>query len=189
MRRGPDAPRRSPPTAATVRSPRRTACPTICSPTLTATVERLIADNPGVRPEALAGAHVRSTPTRASAVGPELLEFARDPDLLDMVAELLGPDLIVWGSHVFAKPAGTGQAVPWHQDGGYWGHIRPLEALTAWIAIDPADARERVPAGRPRIAHPGCARPRRVRDDPDLALNLAVDATRGRRGLGPRRRA
>jgi hypothetical protein len=141
---------------------------------LTDTVSALIAENPGVRPEALAGAHVAVNADTGVRGRPELLDFARDPDLLDMVAALLGPDLIVWGSHVFAKPAGRGQAVPWHQDGGYWGHIRPLEALTAWIAIDPATRDNgclRVLPGshlRGELAHG-------VRDDPSLALNLAVD--------------
>ena len=61
---------------------------------LTACVEGLIADNPGVRPEALAGAHVAFNADTGVRGRPELLDFARDPDLLDLVESLLGPDLM-----------------------------------------------------------------------------------------------
>lgn len=141
--------------------------------TLRAAVAGLIADNPGIRPEGLAGAHVRRNGDTGVRGRAELLACARHPDLLDMVAQLLGPDLIVWGSHVFAKPAGDGRAVPWHQDGEYWGHIRPLEALTAWIAIDPADAENgclRVVPGSHTRGTLGHA----VSPDPALALNIAL---------------
>ncbi len=142
---------------------------------VTAAVEGLIADNPGIRPEALAGAHVARNGDTGVRGRAELLDCARHPDLLDMVAQLLGPDLIVWGSHVFAKPAGDGQAVPWHQDGEYWRHIRPLEALTAWIAIDPATPRNgclRVLPGSHTRGSLGHA----VSPDPALALNIALDS-------------
>ena len=36
---------------------------------------------------------------------------------------------------LFAKPAGTGRKVPWHQDGEYWP-LKPLSTCTVWIAID-----------------------------------------------------
>ena len=39
------------------------------------------------------------------------------------------------GIQLFCKPAGTGLAVPWHQDGHFWP-IRPLATCTVWIAID-----------------------------------------------------
>jgi ectoine hydroxylase-related dioxygenase (phytanoyl-CoA dioxygenase family) len=141
---------------------------------LTAAVEGLITDNPAIRPEGLAGAHVlrnRDTGVRGRE---EFLACARHPDLLDMVAQLLGPDLIVWGSHVFAKPAGDGRAVPWHQDGEYWGHIRPMEALTAWIAIDPAGVENgclRVIPG----SHTRGALGHTVSADASLALSIALE--------------
>jgi hypothetical protein len=76
---------------------------------LTAAVEALIGQNPEVRPEALSGAHVPRNADTGVRGRPELLDCARHPDLLDMAEQLLGPDLIVWGSHVFAKPAGDGR--------------------------------------------------------------------------------
>lgn len=36
---------------------------------------------------------------------PAWLEFAREPAILDMVEQLIGTDLILWGTTVFGKPA------------------------------------------------------------------------------------
>jgi ectoine hydroxylase-related dioxygenase (phytanoyl-CoA dioxygenase family) len=51
------------------------------------------------------------------------------------VEQLIGPDIILWGCHVFCKPAGDGHETPWHQDGHYWP-IRPLATCTVWVALD-----------------------------------------------------
>ena len=47
--------------------------------------------------------------------------------------------MILWGSQLFCKPAGTGLPVPWHQDGHFWP-IRPLATCTVWLALDDVDA-------------------------------------------------
>jgi len=65
------------------------------------------------------------------------LNFARIPEVLDMVEQVLGPNVALWNSSFFAKPAGGGHATPWHQDGEYWP-VRPLATCTVWIAIDAA---------------------------------------------------
>jgi hypothetical protein len=67
--------------------------------------------------------------------GRAFMEVALLPEILNMVSQLLGPDLVLWGSQVFAKPAHTGMEVPWHQDSHFW-QMRPLVACTVWIAID-----------------------------------------------------
>lgn len=63
------------------------------------------------------------------------LNVAREPMVLDCVEQILGPDVALWNSSFFAKPAENGRKTPWHQDGEYWP-IRPLATCTAWIAID-----------------------------------------------------
>lgn len=65
------------------------------------------------------------------------LEFAVLPEILDIVEQLIGPDIIVWSSALFCKSPVRGKSTPWHQDAQYWP-IRPLETTTVWIAIDPA---------------------------------------------------
>lgn len=63
------------------------------------------------------------------------LDFARDDRILDMVAQIIGPDIALWNSSFFAKPAKVGSRTPWHQDGEYWP-IRPLATCSVWIAVD-----------------------------------------------------
>ncbi len=65
------------------------------------------------------------------------LNYARNPEILDMVEQVIGPDFALWNSSFFAKPAGGGMRTPWHQDGEYWP-IRPLATCTVWIAVDDA---------------------------------------------------
>jgi ectoine hydroxylase-related dioxygenase (phytanoyl-CoA dioxygenase family) len=105
-------------------------------------LDRLIRDNPGVRPEKLVSAHrvragggANDEGTRGQA---EFLALAKNPQILDAVEQLIGPDIILWGCHVFCKPAGEGYETPWHQDGHYWP-IRPLANCTVWVALDESD--------------------------------------------------
>ena len=65
------------------------------------------------------------------------LNYARIPAIVDMVEQLIGPDLALWNSSFFAKPALNGRRTPWHQDGEYWP-IRPVATCTVWLAIDPS---------------------------------------------------
>lgn len=104
-------------------------------------LDRLIRGNPGVRPEKLVSAHLAGRGDSANDEGVRgqaaFLELAQDPQILDVVEQLIGPDIILWGCHVFCKPAGDGHETPWHQDGHYWP-IRPLANCTVWVALDPS---------------------------------------------------
>ena len=53
-------------------------------------------------------------------------------------ANLLGPDVVAWGSHFFCKMPRDGKTVSWHQDASYWP-LTPSKAVTVWLAIDDAD--------------------------------------------------
>jgi ectoine hydroxylase-related dioxygenase (phytanoyl-CoA dioxygenase family) len=105
-------------------------------------LDELIQRNPGVRPEKLVSAHVeRGGQGQDNGEGvrgvADFLALARDPDIVDLVSDAIGQDLILWGCHVFCKPAGDGYETPWHQDGHYWP-IRPLATCTVWLALDPS---------------------------------------------------
>lgn len=54
------------------------------------------------------------------------------------VRDLLGENVIGWGSHFFCKMPGDGKQVAWHQDASYWP-LSPSKAVTGWLAIDDAD--------------------------------------------------
>jgi len=100
-----------------------------------AEVDDLIARHPDVRPELLSGPH-NPWGQSAKIVGSwTWLEFCRFHEIVDMVEQLIGPDVILWGSQLFCKPASHGMAVPWHQDGQYWP-LDPLATVTVRIAIE-----------------------------------------------------
>ncbi|MDZ4687160.1 MAG: phytanoyl-CoA dioxygenase family protein [Planctomycetaceae bacterium] len=61
-----------------------------------------------------------------------------EPRIVDAVSDLLGENVIGWGSHFFCKMPGDGKAVAWHQDASYWP-LSPSKAVTVWLAIDDAD--------------------------------------------------
>jgi hypothetical protein len=63
------------------------------------------------------------------------LDFAIQAENLDSVAQLIGEDIIVWGSAFFCKKGIGGKKTPWHQDAAYWP-IVPMAASTVWIAFD-----------------------------------------------------
>jgi ectoine hydroxylase-related dioxygenase (phytanoyl-CoA dioxygenase family) len=71
------------------------------------------------------------------------LRYGRVYDLLTdrritaYVKDLLGENVIGWGSHFFCKMPGDGKRVSWHQDASYWP-LSPSKAVTVWLAIDDA---------------------------------------------------
>ncbi|MBX2878700.1 MAG: phytanoyl-CoA dioxygenase family protein [Granulosicoccus sp.] len=58
--------------------------------------------------------------------------------LLDAVAELIGPDIMVYNSVYIIKEPHTASHVSWHQDLTYWG-LDSDEQVSAWIALSVAD--------------------------------------------------
>lgn len=135
----------------------------------------LLEKNPGVRPEKLVSAHIEGDNGEGVHGVAAFLDLARDPEIVDLVSGVIGDDVILWGCHVFCKPAAEGFETPWHQDGHYWP-IRPLATCTAWVALEPstrANGCLRVIPGshRERALHP------HLREDrSDLTLNQRLDA-------------
>ena len=77
---------------------------------------------------------LRSYPDRLL---PSFDRLIRHPRLVDAVSQILGPDLMVWGSGLFIKEANTPSYVSWHQDLTYWG-LDDMQEVTAWVALSPA---------------------------------------------------
>ncbi|MEZ6114948.1 MAG: phytanoyl-CoA dioxygenase family protein [Pirellulaceae bacterium] len=65
-------------------------------------------------------------------------QILTEPRIVDYVADLLGPNVVGWGSHYFCKMPRDGKAVSWHQDASYWP-LTPSKTVTVWLAIDDAD--------------------------------------------------
>ena len=68
---------------------------------------------------------------------PWVYALASHANILDVVAALLGPDLIIWSTQWFPKPPGDPTYINWHQDGAYWG-LQPSDVCTAWVALTPS---------------------------------------------------
>ncbi|MBI1310138.1 hypothetical protein GC176_02435 [bacterium] len=74
----------------------------------------------------------------------------RDEEILDIVEQLIGTDIVLWGCQAFCKPPGDWMEVPWHQDGNYWP-IRPLATCTLWIPQVSSPRRHSGQSGTRRI--------------------------------------
>ena len=95
------------------------------------------AETPGFDPDFILGPYLSQPGAQGTKGDPKWIEFARHPVILDMVSQVAGPDLILWGMTLFGKPAHGGKETPWHQDGDYYP-IEPLETVSVWIALDDA---------------------------------------------------
>ena len=140
-----------------------------------AALERLMEENPDLPPERLIAPHIPRAADKASPVYGAFFRLASDPAILDLVEGAAGPDIVLWGSSVFCKPAGTGRAVPWHQDGRYWP-IRPLATTSCWIAFDDATVENGCLRALPGSHRARKLFPHRLVDDPEKVLNRELDA-------------
>lgn len=68
---------------------------------------------------------------------PWAADLVRHPRILDMVASVIGPDILVFHTTVWLKQPHSENYVPWHQDSTYFG-LAPFEHVTAWVALTPS---------------------------------------------------
>lgn len=68
----------------------------------------------------------------------KVYDLLTHPEIISCVRDLLGENVIGWGSHFFCKMPHDGKSVAWHQDASYWP-LTPSKAVTVWLAIDDAD--------------------------------------------------
>jgi len=136
--------------------------------------DRLLADNPDITSDIMLGPHLERSGAQGVQGSREWLEFATEPDILGMVSQVAGEDLVLWGTTIFGKPAGCGKATPWHQDGDYYP-IEPLETCTVWMALDDA-----TPENGCMRYLPGSHKERRLfphhwEEDDGLSINQVID--------------
>lgn len=60
------------------------------------------------------------------------------PTLVQIAVDLLGPNVIGWGSHFFCKLPEEAKPVHWHQDVFFWP-MSHSKSITIWLAIDDTD--------------------------------------------------
>jgi hypothetical protein len=68
---------------------------------------------------------------------PWAYELAVAPRVLDAAEQVLGPDLLVWATELFAKRPGDPLFIAWHRDRTYMG-FDTRKTVTAWIALAPS---------------------------------------------------
>lgn len=107
-------------------------------------LERVVAE--GGNSYSISSAHMRYG---------RVYDILTDRRIVDCVGDLLGDNVIGWGSHFFCKMPHDGKAVAWHQDASYWP-LSPSKAVTVWLAVDNADCENacmRFIAGSHHVGH------------------------------------
>ncbi|HIC03433.1 TPA: phytanoyl-CoA dioxygenase family protein [Candidatus Poribacteria bacterium] len=69
---------------------------------------------------------------------PHIYDLIVDNRILDYVGDLLGENIICWGTHYFCKLPGDSKQISFHQDASYWP-LTPSKTVTVWLAIDDTD--------------------------------------------------
>jgi hypothetical protein len=96
---------------------------------------QLVAGNPQAQGAIRSPHLVAGTASKGLTIEASWFHIAADPNLLDIVEQLIGPDIILWTSTLFFKPP-LGAATPWHRDGCPFVNLENTEsAVTAWIAV------------------------------------------------------
>jgi len=68
----------------------------------------------------------------------QVYDLLCNPKIVGYVSDILGSNIIGWGSHFFCKLPQDNKIVAWHQDASYWP-MTPSKTVTVWLAIDSAD--------------------------------------------------
>jgi hypothetical protein len=104
----------------------------------------------------------------------KVYDLLTHPRIVAHVKDLLGENVVGWGSHYFCKMPGDGKVVNWHQDASYWP-LTPSKAVTVWLAIDDADVENACMRFIPGSHHHGHLTYHLTEDSPDAVLNQEVE--------------
>jgi hypothetical protein len=75
--------------------------------------------------------------SQAHVHSPWACDLVRHPRVLDVIEDIIGPDILVWTSTFFIKEPGSKTFAAWHQDGAYFG-LEPKMQVCAWVALTDA---------------------------------------------------
>ncbi len=109
---------------------------TLFSPAEAADIRRELEEAERRWPEALQGAGRNNAHLTLTCLD----EVVHHPVLLDAIEDIIGPDILAYGSVLFIKEPHDPGFVSWHQDCRYMG-LEPHEvAVSAWLALTPSNA-------------------------------------------------
>jgi non-heme Fe2+,alpha-ketoglutarate-dependent halogenase len=69
---------------------------------------------------------------------PWMWDIIRTPRILDAVEDIIGPNILCWGSSFFSKQAHDTRFVSWHQDSTYYG-LSEQSTVNVWYAFSASD--------------------------------------------------
>ena len=104
----------------------------------------------------------------------KVYDLLTHPRIVARVRDILGENVVGWGSHYFCKMPNDGKVVHWHQDASYWP-LTPSKAVTVWLAIDDADVENACMRYIPRSHHFGHLTYRLTEEGEDAVLNQQVE--------------
>jgi non-haem Fe2+, alpha-ketoglutarate-dependent halogenase len=120
-----------------------------------------------------AGGDSYSISTAHLKYGP-VYDLITHPRIVQCVRDLLGENVVGWGSHYFCKLPRDGKVVHWHQDASYWP-MTPSKTVTAWLAIDDADVENACMRFIPGSHHFGHLTYQLTEEAEDAVLNQRVE--------------
>lgn len=89
-------------------------------------LDRMLADlHPDLKPDEIYSAHQQEE---------WILKIAASSALLDVIERHIGPNIVLWSTHLICKAPKTGRPIPWHQDKTYWNTSKL--AGSVWLALD-----------------------------------------------------
>ena len=90
--------------------------------------------------------------------------LATNPLILDAVEQILGPNLMIWATELFAKhPMDANVSINWHRDQPYMG-LSPEHITTAWVSLCHSNAEN------------GCMRVIPIVEDPNYPRDWSNDS-------------
>jgi len=60
-------------------------------------------------------------------------DLVREPEILDALEDLIGPDILIFTFRVWPKEPGSPSIVSWHQDHTY--HMLDCDSVSAWVSL------------------------------------------------------
>jgi non-haem Fe2+, alpha-ketoglutarate-dependent halogenase len=112
---------------------------------------------------------------KAHMICPWVDEMIREPTILDATEDLIGPDILCWGTSLRAKAADGKTFAGWHQDTAY-AEVKPIVVIIA-LALSPSRAENGCIRGVP-ASHLGPLLPHKeaFRTDSLLSREQYIDA-------------
>lgn len=101
-------------------------------------------------------------------------DLLTNPKIVACVKDILGPDVVGWGSHYFCKMPHDGKQVAWHQDSSYWP-LSCSKTVTVWLAIDDADCENACMQFLPKSHLQGHLSYRSSQDEEQNVLNQTIE--------------